>query len=57
MKTSGASDRARTCDPLLTKQPLCHLSYRSVVVVRHKTLTTNVLFSIRGSHDSAIQII
>lgn len=54
---ASASDRIRTCNLLLTKQLLCHLSYRSMEVVRRKTLTTNVLFSIRGSHNSAIQIV
>lgn len=27
---ASASDRIRTCDPLLTKQLLCQLSYRSI---------------------------
>lgn len=28
--SASASDKIRTCDPLLTKQLLCQLSYRSM---------------------------
>ena len=57
MKTNGASGGTRPHNLLITRQLLRLLSHRSMVVARSKTLTTNVLFSICGSHDSAIQII
>ena len=57
MKTNGASGGTRTHNLLITIQLLRLLSHRSMVVARSKTLTTNVLFSICGSHDSAIQIL
>lgn len=38
---ASASDRIRTCNLLLTKQLLCHLSYRSIFC-QHKSATYSV---------------
>lgn len=39
----GARNRTRTCDPLLTKQPLCQLSYSSIVVTVTSALVPSVV--------------
>lgn len=42
-ENGGARNRARTCDPLLTKQPLCQLSYSSMVVTVTSSLVPSVV--------------
>ena len=42
-ENGGARNRTRTCDPLLTKQPLCQLSYSSMVVTVTSSLVPSVV--------------
>lgn len=53
-ENGGARNRARTCDPLLTKQPLCQLSYSSMVVTVTSSLVPSVVQLIAQAHIGRI---
>ncbi len=53
-ENGGARNRAQTCDPLLTKQPLCQLSYSSMVVTVTSSLVPSVVQLIAQAHIGRI---